>query len=140
MAINYKTEDVAGALKRECPRGIDVYFDNTGGEILTAALALINLHARIPMCGAISQYTATGPVPGPANLFNLVSRRGRMEGFIVLDYFPRASEAIPELSAWLQSGRLKFRLDVADGLKQAPRAVNKLFEGGNTGKLVVRVS
>jgi NADPH-dependent curcumin reductase CurA len=139
-AINYKTEDVAGALKRECPRGIDIYFDNTGGEILSAALALINLHARIPMCGAISQYTATGPVPGPANLFNLVSRRGRMEGFIVLDYFPRASEAIPDLSAWLQSGRLKFRLDVADGLKQAPRAVNKLFEGGNTGKLVVKVS
>jgi NADPH-dependent curcumin reductase len=139
-AINYKTENMQAALKRECPRGIDIYFDNTGGEILNAALALINMHARIPLCGAISQYTATGPVPGPANLFNLISRRGRMEGFIVLDYLARAGEAIPELSAWMQSGRLKFRLDVANGLKEAPRAVNKLYEGGNMGKLVVQVS
>jgi len=92
------------------------------------------------MCGAISQYTATGPVAGPANLMNLISRRGRMEGFIVLDYLSRASEAIAELSGWLQAGRLKFRVDVADGLKEAPRAVNKLFEGGNTGKLAVKVS
>jgi NADPH-dependent curcumin reductase CurA len=139
-AINYKKENVQEAMKRACPRGIDIYFDNTGGEILNAALALINLHARIPMCGAISQYTATGPVAGPANLTNLIPRRARMEGFIVLDYVSRAGEAIPELTGWLQSGRLKFRLDVADGLKEAPRAVNKLYEGGNTGKLVVKVS
>jgi NADPH-dependent curcumin reductase CurA len=139
-AINYKTENISAALKRECPGGIDIYFDNTGGEILNAALALINLHARIPMCGAISQYTATGPVAGPANLSNLISRRGRMEGFIVLDYLARASEAIAELSGWMQAGRLKFRVDIADGLKEAPRAVNKLYQGGNTGKLAVKVS
>ncbi len=139
-AINYKKEDVPEALKRACPGGIDIYFDNTCGEILSAALALINLHARIPMCGAISQYTATEPVPGPANLFNLVSRRARMEGFLVLDYFPRANEAIPDLMSWMQSGRLKFRVDIADGLKEAPRAINKLFEGTNIGKLAVKVS
>jgi NADPH-dependent curcumin reductase CurA len=139
-AINYKTEDVAAAMKAACPRGIDIYFDNTGGEILNAALALINLRARIPMCGAISQYTATEPVPGPANLFNLISRRARMEGFLVLDYLPRAAEAIPDLMGWMQTGRLKFRVDIADGLKEAPRAINKLFEGTNMGKLAVKVS
>jgi hypothetical protein len=139
-AINYKTANIMEELKRACPRGIDIYFDNTGGEILNAALALINLRARIPMCGAISQYTATGPVPGPANLSNLISRRARMEGFLVLDYIPRANEAMPDLMGWMQTGRLKFRVDIADGLKEAPRAINKLFEGTNMGKLAVKVS
>lgn len=139
-AINYKAGNIAGEMKQACPRGIDVYFDNTGGEILNAALALINMHARIPLCGAISQYTASEPAPGPANLANLISRRGRMEGFIVLDYLARAGEAIAELSAWMQTGCLKFRLDVADGLREAPRAVNKLYKGDNLGKLVVQVS
>ena len=130
-AINYKTADIPEEMRRACPRGIDIYFDNTGGEILNAALALINLRARIPMCGAISQYTATAPVPGPANLFNLISRRARMEGFLVLDYLARAGEAIPDLMTWMQTGRLKFRVDVADGLKEAPRAINKLFEANS---------
>ena len=122
------------------PKGIDIYFDNVGGEILNAALALINLRARIPLCGMISQYTATGPVQGPANLSNLISRRAKIEGFLVSDYLPRAGEAIPHLLEWMQSGRLKFRVDVAEGLDQAPIAVNRLFEGKNTGKLVVKVS
>jgi NADPH-dependent curcumin reductase CurA len=139
-AINYKTENIAAALKRECPRGIDIYFDNTGGEILNAALALLNLHARIPMCGAISQYTATGPVAGPANLSNLIVRRARMEGFVITDYASRASEAMPHLMGWMQTGRLKFRVDIAEGLKAAPSAINKLFEGTNIGKLAVKVS
>ena len=139
-AINYHTENVPAALKRECPKGIDIYFDNVGGEILNAALVLINLRARIPLCGMISQYTATGPVSGPANLSNLISRRAKIEGFLVSDYLPRAGEAIPHLLEWMQSGRLKFRLDVAEGLEQAPRAISRLFEGKNTGKLVVKVS
>ena len=139
-AINYRGENIAGALKRECPRGIDIYFDNVGGEILESALSLINLHARIPLCGMISQYTATGPAKGPANLGVLISRRAKIEGFLVSDYFPRAGEAVPQLLEWMQTGRLKFRLDVAEGLEQAPIAINRLFEGTNTGKLVVKVS
>jgi len=139
-AINYRKEKVLDALKRECPRGIDIYFDNVGGEILDAALALINLRARIPLCGMISQYTATGPVAGPANLARLIMTRSRIEGFLVTDYLPRAGEAIPQLLQWMQSGRLKFKVDVADGLESAPRAINKLFEGTNTGKLVVKIS
>ncbi len=139
-AINYRKGNLIESLKRECPKGIDIYFDNVGGEILDAALALINLRARIPLCGMISQYTATGPVAGPANLANLISRRARIEGFLVTDYLPRAGEAIQEMSRWMQEGRLKFRTDVVNGLEQTPRAVNRLFEGTNMGKLVVKVS
>jgi len=139
-AINYHREKVLAAVKRECPRGIDIYFDNVGGEILEATLSLINLRARIPLCGMIAQYTAAGPVPGPSNLLNLVARRAKIEGFLVTDYLPRAGEAIPQLLEWMNSGRLKFRLDVIDGLEQAPRAINRLFEGANLGKLAVKVS
>ena len=139
-AINYRNGSVLESLKEHCPKGIDIYFDNVGGEILDAALALINLRARIPLCGMISQYTATGPVKGPANIMNLISRRARMEGFLVTDYVPRAGEAVPELLRWTQEGRLKFRVDVVDGLEHAPRAINRLFEGANMGKLVVKVS
>jgi NADPH-dependent curcumin reductase len=139
-AINYRRENFVAALQRECPRGIDIYFDNVGGEILEATLSLINLRARIALCGMISQYTATGPVRGPQNLAVLISRRARMEGFLVSDYFARAGEAIPQLVEWMQTGRLKFQLDVAEGLEEAPRAINRLFEGTNTGKLVVKVS
>jgi NADPH-dependent curcumin reductase CurA len=139
-AINYRTEKIYDALKRECPKGIDIYFDNVGGEILDAALALINLRARIPLCGMISQYTATGPTPGPSNLARLIMCRARIEGFLVSDYLPRANEAVPQLLGWMQSGKLKFKVDVAEGLESAPRAINKLFEGTNTGKLVVKIS
>jgi NADPH-dependent curcumin reductase len=139
-AINYRKGSVLENLKRECPKGIDIYFDNVGGEILDAALALINLRARIPLCGMISQYTATGPVSGPANLANLISRRARIEGFLVTDYLPRAAEAVQDMLRWMQEGRLKFRTDVVDGLQHAPQAINKLYEGANMGKLVVKVS
>jgi NADPH-dependent curcumin reductase CurA len=139
-AINYRTENILDSLKRECPKGIDIYFDNVGGEILDAALALINIGARIPLCGMISQYMASGPVAGPANLARLIVCRARIEGFLVTDYLPRAGEAVPQLLQWMQSGKLKFKVDVADGLKQAPKAVNKLFEGTNVGKLMVKIS
>jgi NADPH-dependent curcumin reductase CurA len=139
-AINYRTENVFESLKRECPHGIDIYFDNVGGTILEAALMLLNFKGRIPLCGMISQYTATAPVPGPFNLSMLIVRRARMEGFLVSDYLPRAGEAVPELLRWMQEGKLTFRVDVADGLKLAPLAVNRLYEGTNMGKLVVQVS
>lgn len=139
QAIDYKQEKVREALKRACPDGIDVYFDNVGGEILEAVLSLINLRARISVCGMISQYNATAPPPGPDNLINLLVKRAKMEGFLVLDYLPRAQEAIAELSKWYMEGRLKYRVDVVEGLENAPRAVNKLFDGSNQGKLIVKI-
>ena len=138
-AINYKAEDVREALKRTCPNGIDIYFDNVGGEILDAVLAMINLRARISVCGMISQYNATEPVPGPYNLINILTRRAKMEGFIVIDYLPRAQEAIPELIKWYMEGKLKYRVDVVEGLKEAPRSMNKLFDGSNQGKLIIKL-
>src|SRR5262249_14216581 len=132
--------DVLESLKRHCPNGIDIYFDNVGGEILEAALDLINLRARIPVCGAISQYNAAEPAPGPRNLANLIMKRARMEGFLVTDYMNRASEAMQDLAAWHMQGKLKYRVDVVEGLENAPRALRKLFDGTNNGKLVVKVS
>lgn len=139
-AINYKKEPVLASLKKHCPNGIDIYFENVGGEILDAVLALINNFARIPLCGLISMYNATERVPGPYNFSNLLTRRVRLQGFIVIDYMPRAQEGIAELSKWYMEGKLKYRVDVVEGLDQAPKAVNKLFEGSNQGKLVLKVS
>ena len=139
-AINYKTEPVRAALKEHCPHGIDVHFENVGGEILDAALSLINLRARIVLCGLISQYNATKLVPGPYYFANIVTKRARMEGFIVVDYMPRAQEAIRDLSQWYAEGKLRYRVDVVEGLENAPRAINKLFDGSNMGKLIVKVS
>lgn len=139
-AVNYKTEPVRAALKKHCPNGIDVHFENVGGEILDAALSLINLRARIVLCGLISQYNVTRPMPGPYYFANIVTRRARIEGFIVLDYMHRAHEAVRDLSQWHAEGKLRYRVDVVEGLENAPRALNKLFDGSNQGKLVVKVS
>jgi NADPH-dependent curcumin reductase CurA len=139
-AINYKKRPVLAGLRRECPDGIDVYFDNVGGQTLDAVLSLIKLRARVVICGLISQYNATAPVPGPQNLGNLLVKRARMEGFIVLDHLDQAEKASADLIRWHLADRLKYRLDVVHGLDKAPAAVNRLFDGSNTGKLVVRVS
>ncbi|HKX28657.1 MAG TPA: NADP-dependent oxidoreductase, partial [Blastocatellia bacterium] len=138
-AINYKQGKLRESLKKACPQGIDIYFENVGGEILEAVLSLINMKARISLCGMISQYNATAPPPGPSNLINILTKRARMEGFIVLDYHPRAMEAIDELSKWLLEGRLKYRVDVVEGLANAPLALNKLFDGSNQGKLIIKI-
>jgi NADPH-dependent curcumin reductase CurA len=137
--INYKKEKISAGLKRTCPNGIDVDFENVGGEILDAVLAQINIGARISLCGMISQYNATEPVPGPYNLVMLVIKRARIQGFLVSDYMDRAAEAMTTLGRWLMEGKIKYRVDVVEGLDQAPRAVNKLFEGSNIGKLVVKI-
>jgi hypothetical protein len=139
VAINYKKEKIYDALKKACPNGVDIYFDNVGGEILDAVLALINLRARISVCGMISQYNATKPTPGPYNLINILTKRARMEGFIITDYMPRAQEAISDLTKWYLEGKIKYRVDVVDGLKSAPAAVNKLFDGSNQGKLIIKI-
>jgi NADPH-dependent curcumin reductase CurA len=138
-AINYKTESVLEGFKKHCPNGIDVYFDNVGGEILDAALSLINQKARVVLCGLISQYNATEPVPGPMNFSNILLKRARIEGFIVIDYMNRASEAMAELGKWLAEGKIKYRVDLVEGLDRAPEALNRLFDGSNTGKLIVKL-
>jgi NADPH-dependent curcumin reductase CurA len=138
-AVDYKAADFFDQLKAACPKGIDVYFDNVGGTILDQCLRLINRGARIPICGAISQYNATDAVPGPANYLALLVQRARMEGFIVFDFHKRYHEALAELGAWVAAGRIQARFDMVDGLDNAPAALNRLFEGLNTGKLLVRV-
>lgn len=139
-AVNYKTGPLGRRLRRACPTGIDVFFDNVGGDVLDTALTLINLRARIVMCGMISQYNEAVPPPGPRFLVNLLTKRARMEGFIVFDYAERYPEAFAALAAWLAEGRLRYAVDSIDGLERAPEAVNRLFAGENTGKLIVRVS
>jgi len=138
-AINYKSGPVYPRLRAACPNGIDVHFENVGGEILDAALGLINLRARIVVCGLIAQYNATTSTPGPRNLGALIVKRARMEGFLVLDYYDRAAPALRDLGQWLAEGKLTYRVDEVVGLENAPAALNRLFEGANTGKLVVKV-
>ena len=138
-AINYKTENVAVRLHETCPDGIDVYFDNVGGPILDMVLAQIRMKARIVLCGGISAYNAEVPPPGPANLMMLVGMRARMEGFIIIDYIPRFPEAGEEMGRWMAEGRLKARDTIVEGIEKAPRALQMLFEGGNTGKLLLKV-
>jgi NADPH-dependent curcumin reductase CurA len=138
--IDYKSEDVAARLRETCPDGIDVFFDNVGGEILDAVLAQINLHARIALCGAISQYDTAEPAPGPRNILNLIPQRGRMEGFILLDYRDRFLDGILQLGQWVQEGRIRYAEDIVDGLENAPAAFRRLFSGQNTGKLIIKVA
>jgi len=138
-AIDYRQDDVRTALREHCPDGIDVFFDNVGGEILDLCLARIATNARVVICGGISRYNATGELAGPKNYFNLVFRRARMEGFIVLDYAPRFDEATRQMRAWIEAGRLRQRTTVVEGFEQLPATLIKLFEGFNTGKLMVKV-
>ena len=137
-AINYKTQDVGAELDRLCPDGINIYFDNVGGEILDICLARIAMNARVVICGGISRYNAEGPIPGPKNYFNLVFRRARMEGFIVLDYAARFPEAIEQMRGWIEQGLIKQSVTVIDGFENLPTALIQLFEGVNTGKLMVK--
>jgi NADPH-dependent curcumin reductase len=139
-AINYKTEDVAAALKRTCPKGIDIYFDNVGGDILDACFKLMNLNGRIPTCGLISQYNATGEVPGPKNYPMILMQRLKVQGFIVLDYASRYPEAITALGGWMAQGKLKFKVDMHEGLENAVINLRKLYTGENQGKLMIHVA
>jgi NADPH-dependent curcumin reductase len=137
--IDYRAEDIGAGLRRACPGGIDVYFDNVGGETLNQVLARINDHARIILCGAISQYNTNHPAPGPANLINAIPRRALLKGFIILDHMDRAGEATKVMGGWLQEGRLVSKTYVRDGLDAAPAALQDLFSGANVGKTLVRV-
>jgi NADPH-dependent curcumin reductase CurA len=138
--IDYKNEDVNARIAETCPNRLDVYFDNVGGDILEAALNHLNLRARVVMCGGISGYNATQPIPGPANLMNLVTTRSRMEGFIILDYMARAPEAVKELLGWIAAGELKFQVDVQEGFDNIPDTLQRLFTGKNLGKQLLKIA
>lgn len=137
--INYRTQNIPEALAAACPKGIDVYFDNVGGDILDACLKLMNLKGRISTCGLISQYNATEPVPGPSNYPMILMQRLRVEGFIVLDYAERYPEAIAALSQWMAEGKIKVRTQVIKGLENALETLKTLYTGENTGKLIICV-
>ena len=138
-AINYKTENVRDAIRAACPNGVDVFFDNVGGDILEAGIGNLALRGRVVLCGAIATYNDDAPSPGPNNLSLLISNRGRMEGSIILDYLGRANEAIGELAGWVMGGELTYAVDVVDGLDNAPQAMDRLFTGANQGKVMVRL-
>jgi NADPH-dependent curcumin reductase CurA len=138
-AIDYKSDDVAARLRQAAPNGIDLYFDNVGGPILDACLAQLAMRGRIVLCGAISGYNDRGAARGPANYANLIIKRGRMEGFLILDYFDRLPAAQAEMAGWLAEGRIKSSEHIVEGLENAPDALNLLFTGGNTGKVIVKV-
>jgi NADPH-dependent curcumin reductase CurA len=137
--INYKSDDLVPALKAACPSGVDIYFENVGGAVFAAILRVINKGARIPLCGMISEYNATGNPAGP-NLRPLLVQRATMKGFIVSDHPDRAPAFLQEVAPLVVSGRIKFREDIVDGLEQAPSAFIGLLQGKNFGKLMVRVS
>ncbi|HEU5322891.1 MAG TPA: NADP-dependent oxidoreductase [Methylomirabilota bacterium] len=136
--VSHRAPDLVGALRAACPQGIDVYFDNVGGAVLAAVLSLVNVNARIPLCGLVSEYNATEPPPGP-NLRSVLVNRVLVKGFIVSDHVDRAPAFLAECGAWLREGKLRYREDVVEGLERAPAAFIGLLRGDNFGKLLVRV-
>jgi NADPH-dependent curcumin reductase len=138
-AIDYKSEDVTAALRKSCPQGMNIYFDNVGGDILEAALANLARGARIVICGAISQYNHTGPVQGPSNYLSLVVYRATMKGMLVFDYADRYAQAAQEMAGWMAAGKLKSREHIVKGLETFPDTFLKLFKGENLGKLILEV-
>lgn len=139
-AIDYKAEDVRKSLRAHCPKGVNVYFDNVGGDILDTVLAQLARHARVVVCGAISQYNNTTPIKGPSNYLSLLVNRARMEGMVVFDYASRYPQAIRDMAAWIGEGKLKSREDIVAGLETFPEALLKLFSGENFGKLVLKIA
>ena len=139
-AIDYKSEDVKARLEEECPQGINVFFDNVGGDILDAALLNMAMNGRVVLCGGISSYNEEDLPPGPKNYMQLVIRRCRMEGFIVIDYMDRAAEAAKDLSAWIASGQIKHGEDIQEGIENTPKTFLRLFEGKNKGKQLLKIA
>jgi NADPH-dependent curcumin reductase CurA len=138
--IDYKRDNVMTRMRQACPNGIDVYYDNVGGRILDAALLNLALHGRVVICGAIAGYNDPAGAAGPRNYLQLLIKRARMEGFVVLDYMPRAQEAISALARWLREGKLKDQVDVQHGLENAPAVLNRVFTGENRGKQLLKIA
>jgi len=139
-AVDYKNEDVRAALSRLCPKGIDVYFDNVGGEILDIALSMLTYQARVIICGAISQYNHPEAIQGPRNYLSLLVNHALMEGFVVFHYAARYAEGVQALAGWMLAGKLKAREDIFKGLETFPDTLQKLFRGENFGKLILQVA
>ncbi|HEY3056750.1 MAG TPA: NADP-dependent oxidoreductase [Thermoanaerobaculia bacterium] len=137
--INYKSEDLSAALKAVCPGGVDIYFDNVGGPVLEAVLKRINVHARIPLIGLISQYNDPKPGPGP-NLGSVLTNRALIQGMIVLDHADRMPDFLRDMSQWLREGKIRYREDIVQGLENAPPAFIGLLKGDNIGKRLIQVS
>ncbi|MGD9723132.1 MAG: NADP-dependent oxidoreductase [Pirellulales bacterium] len=139
-AIDYKSESLKDALRQHCPKGVNVYFDNVGGEILDTVLTQLARGARIVICGAISQYNNTEGVQGPKNYLSLLVNRASMQGMVVFDYADRYAQAGREMAGWMAAGKLKSREHVVNGLETFPETLLMLFQGENTGKLVLKVA
>jgi NADPH-dependent curcumin reductase len=138
--IDYKNQDVRAELRALAPRGVNIFFENVGGEILEAGLDNIAQNARVVLCGGISSYNAVGELPpGPRNYMQLVIKRARMEGFIILDYAPRFGEAVQKLAGWIAEGKMNTAVDMQEGLENAPATLRRLFEGKNLGKQLLRL-
>ncbi|MEM6640004.1 MAG: NADP-dependent oxidoreductase [Pseudomonadota bacterium] len=141
VAIDYKAENVGKRLAEETPKGIDVYFDNVGGPLLDTVLARIAIGARIVLCGAISGYNAAASEQsGLRNVSNLIVNRGRMQGFIILDYAKRFPEAAGQLAQWVGEGKLAYQEDIQDGLENAPETFQRIFTGKNRGKQLLKIA
>jgi NADPH-dependent curcumin reductase CurA len=138
-AIDYKSQNLKKALREACPKGVDVFFDNVGGEILDDVLQQINMKARIVICGAISQYNNTTPVKGPSNYLSLLVNRARMEGIVVFDNVAEYPIAMKDIATWIQSGEMKVKDHVVEGIETFPDTLMMLFKGENFGKLVLKV-
>jgi NADPH-dependent curcumin reductase len=139
-AIDYKSENIIKAIEAHCPKGVDIYFDNVGGDMLEAALAQLARGGRIVICGAISQYNHTTPIRGPSNYLSLLVNHGTMTGFVVIDYASRYAEARREMAAWMAAGKLKSREHIVEGLETFPDALLMLFKGENNGKLILQIA
>lgn len=139
-AFNYNDGAVADLLAEAAPDGIDVYFDNVGGEHLEAAIGALNMHGRVAMCGAISNYNATEPPPGPRNMHQVVGKRLTLRGFIVRDHGHLMPDFVREVGTWLSEGRIRYRETVVEGLENAPQAFIGLLRGENTGKMLVKLA
>ncbi len=138
-AINHRTENIAARLKELAPLRVDVFFDNVGGEVLDAVLTRLAMHARVVLCGAISGYNDTEKPPGPSNYLNLIQQRASMTGFLSLDDVPRFGEIGEQLRVWVEEGRLKYQVHWFEGLESSVDALNAMFTGANTGKIMIRM-
>ena len=138
--IDYKNSDIHQELPKVAKNGIDVYFDNVGGETLETVLSLINVNARILLCGGISSGYDGSPLPnGPKNLFSLIIKRATMQGFLVLDYLPNSDKAIEEIATWVMEGKIQHREDIQEGIENCPQTLNRLFKGENKGKQLLKI-
>lgn len=138
-AIDYKSEEIYAALKEKCPKGVDVYFDNVGGDILDAALSKLRMHARVVICGAISQYNNKVRIKGPSNYLNLLVKRASMQGMVVMDYAKDYGKAAQEMGMWIAQGKLKSKEAIFEGIENFYDTFGRLFSGDKKGKLILKV-